>query len=279
MNIVILIFVTAFLNSVVCYVDKSIMNKGVTKKEYFYYTCLTMLPFAISMIIFKAITGSLKFSIGIVPFLLLALAMFLRYKKQFAIAGMSRALKPFENVCYMSLGLLLAYLVDLLIGLKHFNLVAVSSIIITLIGVFTLAGVKLKLKSLRRDLIVRITCEIGLGYVAHFILSYWSNELYILFNNLLLVILCKQKSSNKKTDKKTIGMFFVQQLFGFGYIYLYNYLSSFSVTTSSFVKPVTILVTVIISFFMGKKAMPTIKNLIAILMIIIGVILINLCWR
>ncbi len=279
MNIVILIFVTAFLNSVVCYVDKSIMNKGVTKKEYFYYTCLTMLPFAISMIIFKATTGSLKFSIGIVPFLLLALAMFLRYKKQFAIAGMSRALKPFENVCYMSLGLLLAYLVDLLIGLKHFNLVAVSSIIITLIGVFTLAGVKLKLKSLRRDLIVRITCEIGLGYVAHFILSYWSNELYILFNNLLLVILCKQKSSNKKTDKKTIGMFFVQQLFGFGYIYLYNYLSSFSVTTSSFVKPVTILVTVIISFFMGKKAMPTIKNLIAILMIIIGVILINLCWR
>ncbi len=277
MNIVILIFVTAFLNSVVCYVDKSIMNKGVTKKEYFYYTCLTMLPFAISMIIFKATTGSLKFSIGIVPFLLLALAMFLRYKKQFAIAGMSRALKPFENVCYMSLGLLLAYLVDLLIGLKHFNLVAVSSIIITLIGVFTLAGVKLKLKSLRRDLIVRITCEIGLGYVAHFILSYWSNELYILFNNLLLVILCKQKSSNKKTDKKTIGMFFVQQLFGFGYIYLYNYLSSFSVTTSSFVKPVTILVTVIISFFMGKKAMPTIKNLIAILMIIIGVILINLC--
>lgn len=279
MNIVILIFVTAFLNSVVCYVDKSIMNKGVTKKEYFYYTCLTMLPFAISMIIFKATTGSLKFSIGIVPLLLLALAMFLRYKKQFAIAGMSRALKPFENVCYMSLGLLLAYLVDLLIGLKHFNLVAVSSIIITLIGVFTLAGVKLKLKSLRRDLIVRITCEIGLGYVAHFILSYWSNELYILFNNLLLVILCKQKSSNKKTDKKTIGMFFVQQLFGFGYIYLYNYLSSFSVTTSSFVKPVTILVTVIISFFMGKKAMPTIKNLIAILMIIIGVILINLCWR
>lgn len=277
MNIVILIFVTAFLNSVVCYVDKSIMNKGVTKKEYFYYTCLTMLPFAISMIIFKATTGSLKFSIGIVPFLLLALAMFLRYKKQFAIAGMSRALKPFENVCYMSLGLLLAYLVDLLIGLKHFNLVAVSSIIITLIGMFTLAGVKLKLKSLRRDLIVRITCEIGLGYVAHFILSYWSNELYILFNNLLLVILCKQKSSNKKTDKKTIGMFFVQQLFGFGYIYLYNYLSSFSVTTSSFVKPVTILVTVIISFFMGKKAMPTIKNLIAILMIIIGVILINLC--
>lgn len=279
MNIVILIFVTAFLNSVVCYVDKSIMNKGVTKKEYFYYTCLTMLPFAISMIIFKTITGSLKFSVGIVPLLLLALAMFLRYKKQFAIAGMSRALKPFENVCYMSLGLLLAYLVDLLIGLKHFNLVAVSSIIITLIGVFTLAGVKLKLKSLRRDLIVRITCEIGLGYVAHFILSYWSNELYILFNNLLLVILCKQKSSNKKTDKKTIGMFFVQQLFGFGYIYLYNYLSSFSVTTSSFVKPVTILVTVIISFFMGKKAMPTIKNLIAILMIIIGVILINLCWR
>lgn len=277
MNIVILIFVTAFLNSVVCYVDKSIMNKGVTKKEYFYYTCLTMLPFAISMIIFKAITGSLKFSIGIVPFLLLALAMFLRYKKQFAIAGMSRALKPFENVCYMSLGLLLAYLVDLLIGLKHFNLVAVSSIIITLIGVFTLAGVKLKLKSLRRDLIVRITCEIGLGYVAHFILSYWSNELYILFNNLLLVILCKQKSSNKRTDKKIIGMFFVQQLFGFGYIYLYNYLSSFSVTTSSFVKPVTILVTVIISFFLGKKAMPTIKNLIAILMIIIGVILINLC--
>lgn len=279
MNIVILIFVTAFLNSVVCYVDKSIMNKGVTKKEYFYYTCLTMLPFAISMIIFKATTGSLKFSIGIVPFLLLALAMFLRYKKQFAIAGMSRALKPFENVCYMSLGLLLAYLVDLLIGLKHFNLVAVSSILITLIGVFSLAGVKLKLKSLRRDLMVRIACEIGLGYVAHFILSYWSNELYILFNNLLLVILCKQKSSNKKTDKKTIGMFFVQQLFGFGYIYLYNYLSSFSVTTSSFVKPVTILVTVIISFFMGKKAMPTIKNLIAILMIIIGVILINLCWR
>lgn len=271
-----MIFITALLNSVVCYVDKAIMNKGVSKGEYFYYTCLTMVPFALAMVIFKLVTGNLKFSFGIIPLIFLVLAMFLRYKKQFAIAGMSQTLQPFENVCYMSLGLLLAYVVDLLIGIKHFSITAFLSIIITLFGVFLLARVKLKLKSLRRDLVVRITCEIGLGYVAHFILSYWSNELYILVNNFLLIILFYYKLPDKKTgNNKLIGWFFIQQLFGFSYIYLYNYLSSFSVTTSSFVKPVTILITVVLSIVIGKKQKPTVKDFIAILMIIIGIVLIN----
>ena len=33
------------------YVDKHLVNKGITRKDYFYYMCLSMIPLSIIMVI------------------------------------------------------------------------------------------------------------------------------------------------------------------------------------------------------------------------------------
>ena len=60
------------------YIDKHLVNKGITRKDYFYYMCLSMIPFSIIMVIIEYLTNQLKFELNIIPFILLIIAMFLR---------------------------------------------------------------------------------------------------------------------------------------------------------------------------------------------------------
>ena len=59
------------------YIDKHLVNKGITRKDYFYYMCLSMIPFSIIMVIIEYLTNQLKFELNIIPFILLIIAMFL----------------------------------------------------------------------------------------------------------------------------------------------------------------------------------------------------------
>lgn len=157
-----IVLITAFISSIAIYIDKHLVNKGISRKDYFYYMCLSMIPFSIIMIIIDGIRNGIQFEFGIVPILLLVVAMFLRYKKQHTIVGCLTHLNPYESSTYMSLGIILAFIIDSILGVKQFNLISIISISLTLLGVFTLADVKLNIKSLQKDLIIRILCEVGL---------------------------------------------------------------------------------------------------------------------
>ena len=76
------------------YLDKFLVNKGISRKDYFYYMCLSMIPFAIIMMIIEYTTGQIRFSFNVVPIVLLGIAMFLRYKKQHTIVGCLKYLNP-----------------------------------------------------------------------------------------------------------------------------------------------------------------------------------------
>ena len=145
--------------------------------------CLSMIPFAAIMVVIETINGNAKFEFNIISIGLLIVAMFLRYNKQHAVQGSLKYLNPYEVSTYMSLGIILAFIVDSVLGIKEFTITTVLSIFITLLGVFILADVKLKIKELQKDLIVRILCEVALGYVAHYMLKHWSNAVYILLLN------------------------------------------------------------------------------------------------
>ena len=70
-------------------------------------------------------------------------------------------------------------------------------------------------------------------------------------------------------------MTLLQQLFGFSTLYLSNYLASNSVTLSSYVRPTSIVMVVMISMlYKDKTKRPTIKQLAGIALIIIGILLI-----
>lgn len=274
----IIVFITALINAIATYIDKHLVNKGISRKDYFYYMCLSMIPFSIIMIVIEAITNRIKFEFSIIPIVLLIIAMFLRYKKQHTIVGCLTHLNPYESVTYMSLGIVLAFIIDSIIGVKEFNLISIASIILTLIGVFILADVKLNIKSLQKDLIIRILCEVGLGYVAHYLLKYWSNAIYILLLNLSLTILFSKGYNLKyhKEHKNIIKWVFIQQSFGFFNVYLGNLLSSNSVMLYQFVRPITIVLTILMAYFIKSEGKKTkLKDLFAVFLVAIGVGLLN----
>ena len=278
MNSVLILVFTGLINTIAIYIDKHLINFGISRKDYFYYMCLSMIPFAFIMFIINYFTVGIKFKLNIIPMLLLIIAMIVRYFKQNAVAGIIKKLDPFENTAYMSLGLLLAYIIDIVIGVRSFSVINLLSIFTTLTGVFLLADIKLKNKRLQKDIIIKIIGELLLGYIAYFILKYWSNAIYILLLNFFLtLIFSKDYNINyHKTNKNIIKWVFIQQTFGFFYIYLYNYLSSISVTLSSYIKPITIVFAFIISFFFKEEERkPKFIDLIAIILIVIGVCILN----
>lgn len=260
------------------FIDKHITNIGTSKSDYFYYMCLTMIPFSLIMVIIEYFTGQLKFELSIVAIILLILAMILRYYKQHTIVGCLKYLNPYEDSAYLTLGIVIAFVIDVILGVEDFGLVSVLSILLTLIGVFVIANSKLKIKNLQKDLFIRICTSLAMSYVTHFMLMYWSNAIFLLILNLLLTIIFSKNYSfdHHRENKNSLKWCFIQQIFGFVALYLSNYLASNSVTLSSYVRPTSILFVLIISmFFKDSSKKPTFKQIIGILLVIIGILLIN----
>lgn len=260
------------------YLDKHLVNKGITRNDYFYYMCLSMIPFSIIMVIIEYYINQLKFEFNIIPLILLIIAMFLRYKKQHTIVGCLKYLNPYEDSAYLTLGIIIAFVIDAVLGIESISLFSILSILLTVIGVFVISNSKLKIKNLQKDLIIRIITSLLMSYVTHFMLQYWSNAVFILIMNLLLTIIFSRDYNFKyhKEQKNIIKWVFIQQAFGFCSLYMSNYLASNSVTLSSYVRPTSIIVVVIISmFFKDKDRKPTFKQIIGISLVILGICMIN----
>ena len=276
--ILFIIIFAALFGAIGQYVDKHLVNMGISKKDYFYYMCLSMIPFSILMIIIEIITKQFKFTLEIVPVILLLIAMFLRYNKQKTIVGCLTYLNPYEDSAYLSLGLLISFIIDVLLGIQKFRFISFISIFITIIGVFLISNSKLKIKNLKSDIFVRITTSLLMGYITHYILIYWSNALFIFMLNLFLTLLfCKDYNIKYYTKTKDIIMWcFIQQAFGFTSLYLSNILMSNSVALSNYVRPASIIIVLIIALFLkNKEGKPAIKQVFGILLIIVGIVLIR----
>lgn len=260
------------------YIDKHLVYKGISRSDYFYYMCLSMIPFSIIMVIVEYFTNQLKFELSIIPLILLIIAMVLRYKKQHTIVGCLKYLNPYEDSAYLTLGIIIAFIIDVILGVEQFSVFSILSILLTIIGVFVIANSKLKIKNLQKDLFIRIITSLLMSYVTYYLLQYWSNAVFILILNLFLTIIFS-KNYNLKYHKKQKGIIkwvFVQQTFGFCSTYLSNYLASNSVTLSSYVRPTSIIAVVIIAmFFKNKDKKPNIRQIIGILLVVLGICLIN----
>ena len=277
--ILLIVILTALISAIGTYIDKHLVNKGISRKDYFYYMCLSMIPFSIILMIVEIVTNNFKFEFGLIPAILLILAMFIRYKKQHTIVGCLTYLKPYESAAYMSLGIIIAFIIDGILGIKAFSIYTAISIILTLMGNFILADAKLKIKSLQKDLIIKMLCDVALGYVTHYILKYLSNASFILLLNLFLTILFSKGYTIKyhKENKEILKWVFIQQIFGVLATYLGNYLLANSVFLSSFTKPISIVLTIMIAFVLkDKMKKPKISDVLAVILVACGVGMLNL---
>jgi drug/metabolite transporter (DMT)-like permease len=276
--LIILIISAALFGAIGQYIDKHLVNMGISRKDYFYYMCLSMLPFAGIMIAIEVATNQFRFSFEIIPILLLVVAMFLRYNKQKTIVGCLTHLNPYEDSAYLTLGLLIAFIIDVLLGIQSLRIISVISIILTIVGVFLIANAKLKIKSLRLDILIRIATSLLMGYVTHYILNYWSNAMFLFVLNLLLTLIFSKdyKFNYYKKQNNIIKWVFIQQAFGFTSLYLSNILMSNSVTLSNYVRPTSIIIVLLIALmFKDKEKRPTIRQVFGIILIVTGIFLIK----
>lgn len=274
----IIVIFAGILGAVGQYLDKHLVNIKISRNDYFYYMCVSMIPFSLIMVIIEYLTGTFKFEFGFIPIVLLLIAMYLRYKKQHTIVGCLKYLNPYEDSAYLSLSIVIAFIVDVILGVENLGLISILSIIFTLVGVFVIADSKIKIKNLQKDLVVRITTSLLMSYTTHFMLQFWSNAVFILIVNLLLTIIFSKDYSFEYhvQHKKIIFFVFVQQIFGFSASYLSNFLSSNSVTLSSYVRPTSMVFVLIISlFYKDKDKRPTWMQILGIVLVILGICLIR----
>lgn len=272
---------TALVLAAQSYTEKKTVSSGVSRQDFFFYACLCLLPFAVVMLFLTPF----YFEFSYVFIIVMLVSLILRYGKMTTLFSTIEYLAPFESEAYMCLGVILAYITDCIVGIKTFSHWGILSIAITLPGVFLISDVKLQIRKLRVNLIIRIICDLGLGYCARYALIYCSNALYILILNLIIVLVfCWRYKPNYHKEKfGIIKLVAIQQFLGFLCLYFGNIVTQLSVTAYAFIRPMSLALCVIIAFFyknktvLGGKLMkarqPKIKDVIAIALIISGICL------
>jgi len=261
------------------YAEKKTVSSGVSRRDFFFYSCLCLIPFAAIMLFITPFYFDFDY---IFVFILLA-SLLLRYGKMTAIVSTVEHLVPYESEAYMCLGVILAYVADCILGIKIFFLWGVLSVIITLFGVFLIADVKLQINKLRINLAIRLICDVGLGYYARYALLYCSNAMYIFVLNLMIVLIfCwRYKFDYHKKNSSIIKLVVIQQFLGFICLFLGNMVAQQSVTAYAFIRPISLALCVVIAFFYknntvlggksGEPRQPKSKDIIAIAFIISGI--------
>ena len=273
-----LILLSAILTTIGTYIDKKIMDKGISKRNYFYFMCLTMIPFSIITLLLEIKTNNFKFETNFFTIILLALAAVLRYVKQRTFVGCYRKLEPYEFKTYMSVTLVICFIIDIIIGVQVFNIYKLLSIILIIGGVILIYNHKFSLKGIEKDLAIRIISDVAMTYIIYNILKYWSNGMFILLLNTILVIIFTPiyKPYKKENNcNSLIGLIMLQQTFGFTYTYINNYLSSRSATLSYFVSPISLVFITIGAFVLKRDRKPNLKNIVGIVIAGIGICLIT----
>lgn len=265
------IFIAALFRTIDTFIDKILTQKGITRFDYFFYMCFSMLPFAAVMMFFEPI----QFEFELFPFLLLGAAAFLRYYQQHAVIGMVRKLEPYQYQAYLTMGIVITYFIDCFLGTRTLALENIISIVLVLSGVLLIGKVKLERSTLNKDILIRVLCGIIQGYVTFYILKYWSNAFYIFSLNLVLTLPFIKKYNNEKHENRSeiLKWVFLQQTFGFIAVYITNALMAESVTLGVYVVPMAIILAFLFSYFKnysGKKF--TFKDTVAVVMVILGIL-------
>jgi len=252
------------------YAVKRTVQTGIARKDFFYLSCLFLVPFAALMLLVTPVHFS--FSLWLLP--LLTVAVLLRYGKQTAEAACMETLVPFESEAYMCLGVVLAYGIDATLGIKAVSVWGALSVALALSGVFLMADVRLRASRLRLNLVIRIGCDVGLGLCTRYALQFCSNALFILLlNGLIALLWCRQYPPRVWKEKtRFIKPVLIQQALGFVCLYLGNLAVQQSVTAYAFIRPIALALCICTAFVSKKEArVPKIKDFLAGLLIAAGI--------
>lgn len=267
------IFAAALFRAIDSFIDKNLTPKGISRFDYFFYMCISMLPFAFIMMVFEPI----KFVFHWAPVILLLVSALLRYLQQHAVVGIIRKVEPYQYQTYLTMGIILTYIIDCFLGTRTLTFENIISIFLVLGGVICIGDLKFRFSNLHWDILIRVFGGLLQGYITFYILKYWSNAFYIFSLNLILTVpflkrYCAEQHPLNRGE--IIRMVFIQQCFGFISVYLTNTIMAKSVTLGIYVVPTAIIIAFLMSFFKNYTTQRIdIKQGLAVIMVTIGILL------
>ena len=134
-NKIILSLVSNYLNYDSTYINKKIVERGISRENFFYYMCLTMVFFSLGSLGLEAQNNTLKFELSLPLVILLILAMILRYLIQTSFVGYCIKLEPYEFETYMSFSLVICFIMYAVVDVDQKQRVK-TRIVQTFLGIF-----------------------------------------------------------------------------------------------------------------------------------------------
>lgn len=270
-----LLLLTAGVDSGTGFMQKKLMTRGLSPKEYFYYVTLPLVPLSAMLFLFYPFT----FAFSLVAIMLLIASAVVR---AVSIVTFSKALKnitPLTISIYSTMAVLITYTIDLMIGALRFNIVHLFALSLVALGSFVIilrnTGA---FKGVKTSVIIRVLTEVLKGYLAYFTLMYLNNAMYIFGMAVLtsvVILFFTKKFTNNYFNKNKLKDSAFTQMFGVIGLTFGNLLAQSSATLFMLKAPATLVVTLFLSYIIRKDVgnLPTKIELIGSVIVITGLTL------
>lgn len=158
-----------------------------------------------------------------------------------------------ELTSIASLVLIITYTTDIIFGLKDLEVLSAFYLILVIIGSFIVSNGSIGFSKVKGFLFIILITGVSKGYLAHFAMGYTNATTYTFLTSLFTAIAClpftRFFSPTKHSFKKAIPI----QASGAVYITFMNLLSSIQVTLYTLVGPISMSITLIITYFTVKE--------------------------
>jgi len=268
---------SALTNSSVGFINKKLITRGMTAKEYFYYVTLALVPF--SALFFFIYPFQIAFSFT--AFLLLIASVGVRALNSLSLSSSLKSITPLTLSVYSTMAILISYFIDVFIGAVSFEILQLLAIVIVVIGTVIIALKNITvLKQVKLPVIIRVFSELLKGYLAYFTLKHMNVSTYTFLmavvTTILLLPVTKQiitRFNSQKMKHATIA-----QSVGVVSLILSNLLAKSSATLFMLNVPATLIITLLLSYIIKKDvgSKPTLLELIGSIVVVAGLTLFSI---
>ena len=272
-----LLFGSALTNSSIGFINKKLITRGMTAKEYFYYVTLALVPF--SALFFFIYPFQIAFSFT--AFLLLIASVGVRALNSLSLLQSLKTVTPLTISVYSTMAILISYFIDVFIGAVSFEIFQLLAIVIVVIGTVIIALKNITvLKQVKLPVIMRVFSEMLKGYLGYFILKHMNVSTYIflmaVITTLIMLPITKQMIAKFNTQKMKYAT--LSQAVGVISLILSNLLAKSSATLFMLNVPATLIITLLLSYVIKKDvgSKPTLLELIGSVVVVAGLTLFSI---
>lgn len=270
--ILILISIVIF-KLVVTVLNKFFLVKDITPSQYLLVQTLVIT--LLSPILF--LIEPFSFQLNVVSVIILVLIALFRALDLKTYSFALKTISPLEMICYLSVTIIMAYVVDMFLGITVFNIFVMMAIFITLVGTFIIARSRILKKEVSISIALLLVAVVAKGYLILWSTQYMSATAYLSLTFFItsVFLVAKNPKAVKQIPKYAWKATFVIQAVELVILYLGTILiSQGSVTLNQFTYPATLFATILLTPVLDRKLKekPSKRKYVGATIVLLGII-------